>query len=132
MSMFGVSGTSFLIAEFEEWLPAVIDRIMALARPAEIEHLRAKCRADKALCLVCPDGLVVIELRPAGQEMEMFILLGVAFEHGAFQRQEPALLSIARDLGAATIAFEARRRGWARRLGPEWRPRGSNQFVRSV
>jgi hypothetical protein len=62
----------------------------------------------------------------------MFVLLAVAFKHGAVERQDAALQIIARDLGARTIAFRARRKGWARRLGPEWQRRGTDEFVRAV
>jgi len=63
---------------------------------------------------------------------EMYVLLAVAFSHGAVERQDAALQTLARDLGADAIAFRARRRGWARRLGPEWKRRGTDEFVRMV
>jgi len=84
------------------------------------------------MCVVCDDGLAVVTLEPFGDELELFVLLAVAFKHGAFARQESALRAIARDLGAKTIAFEARRTGWARKLGPQWQRRGTLQFVRLV
>jgi hypothetical protein len=76
--------------------------------------------------------MIVVDLRPYGDDLEMFVWIAIAFRHGAFERQDAAVRAIARDLGAQTIAFQTRRRGWARRLGPEWHRRGSNEFVRQV
>jgi hypothetical protein len=95
----------------------------------EIAEIQAECESERAVCLGCEDGIVVISLEPPD---ELFVWLAVAFRYGAFERQDAALQDIARDLGAETIAFQARRRGWARRLGPEWQRRGGNEFVRSV
>lgn len=99
----------------------------------EIGEIQAECEANRAVCLACEDGVVVVGLEPLQDDaVEMFVWLAVAFRHGAVERQDAALRAIARDLGAEAIAFQARRRGWARRLGPEWHRRGSNEFVRSV
>ena len=76
--------------------------------------------------------MIVLDLRPGPEGLEMFVWLAVAFKHGAFARQGPALDLIGRDLGAETIAFQARRKGWARALGPDWYRRGSYEFVRSI
>jgi len=103
-----------------------------LVSASEIAEIRAQCDADEALCLACEDGMVVVELRPQGEDLELFVWLAVAFQQGAFGRQHAALLQIARDIGAQTIAFQTRRRGWARRLGPEWLPRGTTEYVRHV
>jgi len=128
-----ISGTSFLIEETPEILDAVYRSLRhPIARASEIQDLKAQCEARTAMCISCDDGIVVITLRPFGEALELFVLLAVAFRHGAFQRQEAALRNIARDLGAQTIAFEARRTGWGRRLGPQWRRRGSQEFVRYV
>lgn len=127
----GASGTSFSIVDFGVFLPGVIDDALRVASVSEIAEIEAKCRAGQAMCLSGPDGLVVVDLRPAGGHLEMYVWLAVAYRHGAFLRQEPALLAIARDLGAETMAFTSRREGWARRLGPQWSRRG-NEFVRTV
>ena len=84
------------------------------------------------MCLACEDGMVVVDLRPGAGGLELFVWVAIAFKHGAFERQDAALDSIGRDLGAQTIAFIARRKGWARRLGPEWQRRGTDGFVRRV
>jgi hypothetical protein len=103
-----------------------------IASPSEIAEIRAQCEANRALCLANEDGMTVVELRPHGDALELFVWIAIAFRHGAFERQDAAVLQVARDLGAQTLAFQSRRRGWARRLGPEWARRGTNEFVRSV
>ena len=127
-----ISGTDFRIEQPELVLRACQGLRHPVASRSEIEEIRAKCATNRALCLACEDAMVVIDLRANGDELEMFVWITVAFRHGAFERQEPALLAIARDLGAKTIAFVSRRRGWARRLGPQWHRRGFDEFVRSV
>lgn len=127
-----ISGTDFLL-EDAAMIPAVCRALRhPIATASEIEELRAQCEDGQALCLAGPDGVVVIALHVFGEEFELFVWLAVAFRHGAFQRQEAALLKIARDLGAQTLAFQTRRAGWARRLGPQWQRRGSLEFMRYV
>lgn len=127
-----IAGTDFCFAPPEFVTTACAHLPPSLATPSEILEIQAECEAQRAVCLACADGMVVIELRPHGDALEMFIQVGVAFRHGAWERQGPALRAIARDLGAQTVAFEARRRGWSRRLGPEWTRRGTREFMRSV
>lgn len=129
-----IAGTSFTIQPPN----TVAQACLAYGRQfgmavSEIEELQAECEAERAVCLGCEDGIVVVGLAPLnGGTLEMFVWLAVAFKHGAVERQDAALQAIARDLGAEAIAFCARRRGWVRRLGPEWTRRGSNEFVRPV
>lgn len=101
---------------------------------SEIAEIQAKCEEGRAACLTCDDGMVVVTVEAHDERSyEMFVLLAVAYKPGAFERQGGAALrAIARDLGAEAIAFQARRKGWARKLGPEWQRRGSNEFVRPV
>lgn len=127
-----ISGTEFQFEEPEFIARACHQIRPGVATPSEIEEIRAECEAERAACLACDDGMVVIDLRPHGNALELFVWIAVAFKHGAFERQGPALQSIARDLGARTIAFQARRRGWSRRLGPEWTRRRRDEFVRPV
>jgi hypothetical protein len=128
-----IAGTEF---NFDD--PQVIAQACLEKRPgdmtvSEIDDLMAECDAGRAACLTCEDGLLVISGEAHnGGGIEMFVLLAVAFKHGAVERQDAALQIIARDLGARTIAFRARRKGWARRLGPEWQRRGTDEFVRAV
>lgn len=100
--------------------------------PSEVQEIRAECEADRAACLACDDVMVVFDLRGHDGLLEMFIWVVVALRHGAYERQAAAVHAIARDLGAATMAFHSRRRGWSRRLGPEWHPRGTSEFTRRV
>ncbi len=127
-----ISGTDFLIWEPELVTEATRGLRPGLATPFEIEEIQAECEADRAMCLACEDGMVVVQLRAMATHVELFVWLAIAFRHGAFERQLVALLEIGRELGAKTIAFGTRRRGWARRLGPEWTRRGSDEFVRPV
>lgn len=110
--------------------------VCALARrimsSSEAEEIEAQCASNRAAVLACDDGAIIVTLEPlGGGQHEMFVWLGVAYRHGAFERQDAALQLIARDLGAERIGFCMRRRGWARRLGPEWK-RDGNHVSRSV
>ena len=130
--MNGCSGTDFTIEEPEFVARAVRGLRPGVATASELAEILAQCENEPALCLACEDGMMVIDLRPGPDGLEVFVWLAVAFRHGAYERQDAALLAIARDLGAQTIAFVARRRGWARRLGPEWHRRGKDEFMRRV
>lgn len=105
-----------------------------LVRATDVEEIRAQCEADEAICFSCDDGdgMFVVALEPGPEGLELFVWLAVAFRHGAFDRQDAVLDAIGRDLGARTVAFETGRRGWARKLGPEWQRRGTRGFVRSI
>jgi len=131
-----IAGTTF---QFED--PTMVARAcLAHGRQfgvsvSEIAEIQAECEAERAVCLACEDGVLVITLGALNDPhdgFEMYVLLAVAFSHGAVERQDAALQTLARDLGADAIAFRARRRGWARRLGPEWKRRGTDEFVRMV
>lgn len=103
-----------------------------LVRATDLEEIRAQCDADEAICFSCDDGMLVVGLEPGPEGLELFVWLAVAFRYGAFDRQDAVLDAIGRDLGARTVAFETGRRGWARKLGPEWQRRGTRGFVRSI
>lgn len=104
----------------------------AVCLPSDVADIAAQCDNRDAIAFSTEDGMFVVNLRPFGDELELYVLAAVAFRHGAFERQEPVVLEMARDLGAKTVAFQARRRGWGRRLGPEWFRRGTDEFVRDV
>lgn len=127
-----ISGTDFYIHEPELVLQVCRGLRHPIATASEIEEIRAQCASEQALCLACEDGMIVVDLRPGTEGLELFVWLAVAFKHGFYERQDAALDLIGRDLEASTIAFRARRRGWARRLGPQWRRRGVDEFVRRV
>lgn len=127
-----ISGTDFIIDT-----PELVARVgaslpTAMATPSEIKEIQAECEADRAMVLSCEDGMVVVQLRALTTSLELFVWIAVAFRYGAFERQVAALLKIARELGAETLAFQTHRRGWSRRLGPDWTRRGSDEFVRRV
>jgi hypothetical protein len=127
-----ISGTLFTIETPEMVTAACRGLAPTVANASEIAEIRAQCEEDRALCLACEDGMMVVDLRAGVEGLELFVWIAIAFRHGAFERQDAALDLIGRDLGAQTIAFQARRRGWARRLGPQWRRRGIDEFVRCV
>jgi hypothetical protein len=125
------SGTTFEIVD--------IDSVWSIIEPrlfdewcTDCEDVRNRCRKGRALCLACEDGVTIVTLKPGGSNrLELFVLLAVGYQPGAFKRQEAALLSIARDLEADTLAFTPRRKGWRRLLGREWSRKG-DKFVREV
>lgn len=123
-----------LTIETGEFVRAACNRLpAAILSPSEVEDFAAQCDQGQALCFAGEDGTFVVQLRAASEtELELFVLVAVAFRYGAVERQDAALLQIARDLGAKTVAFQSRRRGWGRRLGPEWTRRGLDEFVRDV
>lgn len=127
-----ISGTTLEEPRMIPWAALAAYRGRALASLDEIAGFMEQCEKGSAMCVANEDGMVVLALQPFGDALELFVLFAVAFRFGAFERQESAVRAIARDLGAQTIAFQARRSGWARRLGPEWQRRGTLEFVRCV
>lgn len=127
-----ISSTDFLIEDPEFVAQTTRKLRPGVASASELAEIEAQCEKEEAICVACDDGMMVIDLRPGPEGLELFVWLAIAFRHGAYERQDAALLAIARDLGAQTIAFVARRRGWARRLGPEWHRRGTDEFMRRV
>jgi hypothetical protein len=127
-----ISGTDFTFENPEFVTHACANLRPGVATASEIAEIRAECEAERAMCLACEDGMVVVQLRALPDALELFVWIAVAFRHGAFERQVAALLTVATELGAETLAFVTRRRGWARRLGPEWARRGTEEFVRQV
>ena len=124
----GASGTAYELVEIDD----VLEQLGQL--PAGAEHAIEEARAGRALTLRGPFGVFVLTLRGGDNppDLECFVLLAVASRFGAFEDAEPAVLSIARDLTATTVAFGSLRKGWARKLGPAWRPRGKREFWRHV
>ena len=122
------SGTGYALVEIDD----VLDQIGEL--PPDGEQAIEAARAEQALTFAGPFGVFVATLQPGDNpgDLELFVLLAVASRVGAFKDAEPAVLAIARDLTATTVAFRSVRKGWARRLGPAWRPRGKREFWRTV
>lgn len=125
-----ISGTQFRIEDPQILANCKIPKNIATS--GEISDFQAECESGRAMCLACDDGIVVFTVRGFDNGVELFVLLAVAFRYGAFKRQVSAVLKIARELNCKTIAFQTRRRGWSRVLGPEWQPRGSKEFWRPV
>lgn len=102
--------------------------------PLAGQHCLEACEAGTGLCFSGEWGAFVIALGPGENPstLEAFVLVAIATRNGAFDAAEPAVLQVARDLKATTVAFRSVRRGWARRLGPAWMPRGTREFWRYV
>jgi len=122
------SGTAYCLVEIDDVLEQLGDL------PRDGEQAIEAARAGRALTFSGPFGVFVATLRPGDNpgHLELFVMLAVASRIEAFKDAEPAVLAIARDLTATTVAFRSVRRGWARRLGPAWRPRGKREFWRHV
>jgi hypothetical protein len=119
------SGTDYQLIDLEEVWPT-------LDLPPDADQALQAWREGGCLCFQGPAGVFVVTLVPGHNpgHLEAFVLLAVASRIGAFEDAEPAVLAIARDLTATTVAFRSVRRGWARKLGPAWRPRGKREFWR--
>lgn len=127
-----IAGTPFLLAD-DSYATALCGRVRGILSDGEIEQIQAQCDSNKAAVLACDDAAIIVTLEPLGDgQHELFVWLAVANHYGAFDRHNADLDLIARDMGAEQIGFCSRRRGWARRLGPEWRHRSENEFTRSV
>lgn len=125
-----ICGTDFRLVDFASaWA-----RMPAAGRARIRADAIEEATAPNAVCLESPDGLVSIALQPAtGVTMRAFVLLAVGLGHwGAFKRSEPAMVAIARDMGASSLAFGSKRAGWLRVLGPEWRRCADNTFERGL
>lgn len=124
----GVCGTPWQIVDHAGVWPRIAARI-----PGDTAEILAACISDEALCLESPDGVLIITVTPddSGLESVLFVLLAVGYAPGAFRRREPDLDMLAADLGASSIAWCPRRRGWARMAGPNWIRQG-DMFKRGV
>jgi len=125
-----ICGTEFVLVDFESaWA-----RMPATGRARIHAEAIEEATAPNAVCLESPDGIVSIALQPdTGATMRAFVLLAIGFGNwGAFKRSEPAMVQIARDMGASSLAFGSKRAGWLRVLGPEWRRCAGNVFERGV
>lgn len=113
-----ILSTDWEIVDFADAWAIALEYSARHMHPGALEEAQGPAVAHMA----CADGVVSVRLRPgAGGRMQAFVLMavGTSFE-GAFRRQEPAMLAIARDMGAETLAFRSPRRGWIRLVGPEW------------
>lgn len=117
-----VAGTTFELTEFGAVWKAVQDHARGWIPDESVQQATEMDTRGAAACLMNEDGLVVVNLEPLPDgTMQAFVMIAVSTGRpGAFRRQEPAMLAIARDLGAVELAFRSDRPGWLRVLGPEW------------
>ncbi len=98
------------------------------------DNMYRECLRGRALCFSSDDGVIIVALDPNEykNDFELLVLLAVGWgKHGAFDRNQKHVDQIARDLGASRVVFTTRRKGWERRLGPEWSLR-SVTYVKEV
>jgi len=122
-----IAGTPFVLAELAVELERLRDRVSRACVPLGfMRRLAERVANTTALCLACPEGMVVLTLDEGpGETIDALVLLAVSTgERGAFQRLEPHMLAIARDLGAHRLGFYTERAGWRRLIGPEWKRDG--------
>lgn len=129
-----ICGTEFRFADIEAVWPRIVARALRSGtEPSKVFDVRRRCLAGDALCIEGPDGVVAVALEPsaAGPSTLMVLLAVSSGLHGAFERQESAMLAIARNLGASALAFRTDRRGWRRLVGPQWHAQG-DRYTRTV
>jgi hypothetical protein len=129
-----ISGTPFTIVEPtpENW--AWIGPLVQGVDPSDNagHGLRQTWEDGSALCLVSDDGLLVVELQPNGNGLELFVRMVVAQgARGSIQRNDAHLDAIAREMGAKKIVFHTYRPGMSKALGPDWRVQFTS-FERAV
>lgn len=129
-----IAGTPFILADVQDIWPTICHRLLKTKSPLKtVLAALTKCRHGESICLEGPDGVVVLTLEPSeSAKMRAMVLLAFSSgKAGAFKRNEPSMVAIARDLGADELAFKTDRQGWTHLLGPEWTQDGET-FVRSI
>jgi hypothetical protein len=130
-----IAGTAFQLAEADLVWPRFKERAARSHTPAEEleRHLQA-CRRGEALCLTCPEGLVIVtlELDRSGRIACMVLLAVSNGAFNAFAQYEEQMVAIARDLEATELAFCTDRPAWRHLLSPAWRKVGNCTFSRSI
>lgn len=130
-----IAGTTFVFGDLEFLLRWAAGRARKIGDAKEtLQQVSRRCSDGSAVCLANDDGLVVIapEQQPDGT-MRAMVLLAVAENGrpGAFERQEDAVVAVARELGATQLAFRTTRKGWGRLVGPHW-ARDGDLYTRGV
>lgn len=129
-----IAGTSFCLERVDRAWEKHRARIERCGTDeVTLRDIRLDCFWRRAVCLEGPDGMVIVRpVHTSDGKIDLEVLLAVsAGLHGAFKRNEQAMLAIARDMGASTVSFRTDRAGWQRLLGPEWRRQGDT-FSREV
>jgi len=130
-----IAGTAFRIVDARHaWGTIYARTVRTRSDPWTCEEIAELCERGDAVCLSCPDGVVVIKL--IGSErvgLEAEVVLGVSSgKPGAYERTEDELMAVLRDMGVRSVFFRTDRVGWLRMLGPEWRQLGNDLYERSV
>lgn len=127
-----IAGTGFRIVDIGEVWPRYAERAArSLAGDAHLRWVQDECKARRAVCLECDDGIVVLALAACPGGMRAKALLAVG-EAGALRRREDELIEVTRDLGAAEVSFHTDRSpAWQRILGRRWRTDG-DRFWRAA
>ena len=100
--------------------------------PVTLDKLLDRCKSGGAVCLAGPRGVVIVTPRVLQPIIRLVVMLAVSDgTPGAFAAHEDELLQVAREFGAHELAFETRRRGWARLLNKHWAIR-DGLYIRSV
>ena len=128
-----IAGTDFYFESFERVWPMLAPRAQRWIRADVLCSVRALLDSDVAVCIANREGIVVMMLDPQDDgKMDLKVLLAVSTgEPGAFQRQQDAMVTIAKDIGARRLTFKTDRTGWGRMLGQEWSLQGET-FSRSL
>ncbi len=116
----------FALVDIDTVWPAIASRAARVLDESDAtgDNVREECREGRALCFVCEDGVLVVTLIPnrIRSDFELFVWLAVSWgEPGVVERHDRAIDEIAQELGASRVKFCTRRRGWEKRLGPNWR-----------
>lgn len=126
-----IADTHFLLGDIDAHWERIAPRLKYVDGEGA-GFAREECRAGRAVCLATEEGIVVFNIEKTPDVTRLFVILAASTGAvGAFQRHEAAVCKIAKDIGAAEIAFKASRRGWEKLLGAEWVER-EGLFSRSV
>ncbi|AXQ30439.1 hypothetical protein D0B54_17925 [Solimonas sp. K1W22B-7] len=110
-----------------EW-PRIAAQVAAILQGDEEtpEEVYAECRFGRAQLYRSADGFVVLKKYPREDTGRPELLLWLAHGEGGrdlLRQYQPQLIDIARAVGAATLAFRSRRRGFERLLDERWQLR---------
>lgn len=110
-----ILGTGFALARFDDVWPAFAAAAGRWLDDEAVQHVRSAGVAYATL--VSEHAIVVVALRPQeDNRLRAFIAIGV----GALAHAEEQIVALARDMGATSLAFRSKRRGWRRALGRHW------------
>lgn len=109
-----IAGTNFRLVDVDAVWPAHAERAARCGAPAgHLDWVVGECRAHRALCLECDDGIVIFTLGISERGTRMRVLLAVG-QPGALRRRAHELAKVARAAGATEVSFRSDRRAWQR------------------